>query len=327
MNSIKRKSNGQKVFSPKFDLIFKKLFIENGENRSKYLIDLLNTIYNYDKEGKKASRIRHVEFIKNMDQGLPISLTSGSRPMSPVSPTFHSKRDDKHYKANNIFNRFTDPKLNENKTFTLDCICYVSNTDNDTPALETVSLGQSFLLHLEMRDRTEYNYLDIINYTNNQIQYQQILYFQQNMFDLMSPQSPTSPSSSKLSCFKKIPNIRSLYFLKNEEENSYPCLYHVNPVIFDNSLKCGSLDTKDSSVQYFESSTIKDLTTVIQLSKVNDTNTNIKDQSLKDWLNFINIGSRKGLLITEKVFIILYCFKKINIPIKYLKFIYKYILY
>ncbi|ORX47351.1 hypothetical protein BCR36DRAFT_398555 [Piromyces finnis] len=305
---MKRKSSkNQKVFSPKFDLIFKKLFIENGKDkREKYLIDLLNTIYNYDKEGKKTPRIRSIEFIKKMDQGFPsYSLSnSGENQFSATSPTFPNKYSGgaKHYKTNNIFNRFTDPKLNENKTFVLDCICYVSTSDTDIPSLVTVSTGQSFLLHLEMRDHpTEYNYLDIINYINNQVKYQQILYFQQNMLDLMSPQSPTSPSSSKFSCFKKIPNIRSLYFLKNEEVNSFPCLYHVNPVIFDHSLENGSFNTKKSSIQFYESSTIKDLTTVIQLSKINDTHSNINDQCLKDWLNFISIGYRKSLLITEKV--------------------------
>jgi len=299
MSSDKRKSKSQKVFSPKFDFIFRKLFIENGESQYKYFINLLNTIYNYDKKDKKAFRIRHIEFIKNMDNGIPY-FNAGNND-SIASPNPLSKHGDKYFKTNNIFNRFTDPRLNENKTFLLDCICYVSDADIDNPALETVSTGQSFLLHVELRDRVEYNDLDIINYINNQIKYQQILYFQQNMLDLVSPKTPTTPSSSKFSCFKKIPNIRSLFFLKNQEANTYPCLYHVNPVIFDNSLKCGSLDTEDSPVQYFESSTVKDLTTVIQLSKINETDSNVKNPCLKDWLNFINIGNRKGLLITEKV--------------------------
>jgi len=300
MSSERKKAKSQKVFSPKFDFIFRKLFIENGESRYKYLLDLLNTIYNYDKNDKKAPRIRHIEFIKKIDQSMPYFNTANAN--STISPISPSKHGDKYFKTSNIFNRFTDPKLNENKTFSLDCICYVSNSDTDDPKLETVSTGQSFLLHLEFRDSIEYNNLDIINYINNQIKYQQIMYFQQNMLDLVSPKTPTSPSSSKLSCFKKIPNIRSLYFLKNQEINTYPCLYHVNPVIFDHYLKCGSIDTKDSSVQYFESSTVKDLTTVVQLSKINESDSNVKNQCLKDWLNFINIGNRKGLLITEKVY-------------------------
>eukprot|EP00833_Pecoramyces_ruminatium_P008510 jgi/Orpsp1_1/1182542/evm.model.c7180000081709.1 len=290
----KRTSNGQKVFSPKFDFIFKKLFIEN--DKSNYLMDLLNTIYNYDKKDKKGQRIRRIEFIKNMDQKMTTALFN----INPSSPTSGNKYSEKYFKKCNIFNRFSDPKLNENKSFKLDCICYVSKEDIENPSLELVSTGQSFILHLELRDITEYNGLNIINYINNQIKFQQILYFQQNMYELMSPQSPISPSSSKLSCFKKIPNIRSLFFLKNEEANSYPCLYHINPVIFDNTLQSGWISKDNSDFQFYESSTINDLTTVVQLSKINNDNSNIKDHCLKDWLNFINIGNSKSVLITEK---------------------------
>ncbi|ORY17735.1 hypothetical protein LY90DRAFT_169271 [Neocallimastix californiae] len=296
---MKKKITSQKVFSPKFDLIFKKLFIENGGSQYKYLIDLLNTIYNYDKKEKNGLRIRHIEFIKNMDPGVTNKFVLSGTNSLP-SPVNTNKNNDKYFKTYNIFNGFSDPKLKENKPFSLDCVCYVSKKNLDHPSLELVSLSHSFILHMELRDRTEYNSLDIINYVNSQIKFQQIFYFQQNMYDLVSPQTPTSPSLSKRSFVKKIPNIRSLFFLKNQEVNAYPCFYHINPVVFDNSLQNGSINKESSSIQYFESSTINDLTTIVQLSKINDENVNIKDQSLIDWLKFINIGNNKGVLITEK---------------------------